>query len=329
MQENINLQTKIEQAVTVLRAGGLVAFPTETVYGLGADAKNPEALAKIFWAKKRPKDHPLIVHLADKQQLKEWVHEIPPIAEQLANAFWPGPLTLIFKKAPGVPESITGGQETIGIRFPNHPIAIMLLQQFGGGLAAPSANRFGRISPTTAEAVREELDSAVDMILEGGQCDVGVESTIVDVSNGVPVILRPGMISKTAIESVLKQTLREPLQNIPRVSGSHESHYAPLTLTQLIETKRIPSFIENIDANDLPMAFLLVKTKLLPREKIEYISMSTDPLQYAHDLYFILRELDKKQYKKIIIESVPSSSDWDAIRDRLQRASSGVVISEL
>lgn len=325
MQENVHLQVEIEKADAILRAGGLVAFPTETVYGLGADAKNPDAIAKIFGAKKRPMNHPLIVHLTDRHQLKEWVNEIPLVAEQLAEAFWPGPLTLIFKKATGVLDSITGGQNTIGIRFPNHPIAVMLLQQFGGGLAAPSANRFGRISPTTSDAVREELGSTVDMILEGGQCAVGVESTIVDISSGSPVILRPGMISKAAIESVLQQPLGDPLQPVPRVSGSHESHYAPMTMTQLIETKQIPLFIEKIDVNDLPLAFLLVKTKLLPREQIEYISMSTDPVQYAHDLYFILRELDKKQYKKIIIESVPLSSEWEAIRDRLQRASRGSV----
>ncbi|MBV8802205.1 MAG: threonylcarbamoyl-AMP synthase [Gammaproteobacteria bacterium] len=325
MQEKRNIQIEIQQAVNILREGGLVAFPTETVYGLGADAKNPEALAKIFSAKKRPKDHPLIVHLADRQQLKDWVREIPSVAEQLADAFWPGPLTLIFKKNAQVSDKITGGQNTIGIRFPHHPIAVALLQQFGSGLAAPSANRFGRISPTTADAVHEELDAAVDMILDGGQCDVGVESTIVDVSNGTPVILRPGMISKTAIEAVLKQMLGEPLQHIPRVSGSHQSHYAPMTLTQLIETKQIPSFVEKIDANDLPMAFLLVKTKLLPREGIDYIAMSTDPLLYAHDLYFIMRELDKKHYKKIIIESVPINSEWDGIRDRLKRASRGFV----
>jgi L-threonylcarbamoyladenylate synthase len=325
----MTLQADIQKAVQLLKRGKLVAFPTETVYGLGADAKNPEALAKIFHAKGRPIDHPLIVHLADSVQLTDWVRDVSPIGLTLAEAFWPGPLTLIFKKAPHVLDIITGGQDTIGIRMPNHPIAKRLLKEFGTGLAAPSANRFGRISPTTALAVQEELQSSVDLVLDGGQCDVGVESTIIDVSGENPVILRPGIISKAQIESVLEQPIQKQQQNSPRVSGSHTSHYAPLTKTYLIETKNIPSFIDNLKPEDLPMAFLLIKTKFLPREQVDCIAMSTDPKIYAHDLYSTLRELDKKHYKQIIIESVPAmNGDWDAIRDRLSKASLGCLLSE-
>ncbi|MEO8963719.1 MAG: L-threonylcarbamoyladenylate synthase, partial [Gammaproteobacteria bacterium] len=220
-------------AVEVLRAGGLVAMPTETVYGLGADARNVSALRKIFLAKQRPMNHPLIVHLAEISQLEEWADDISETGLLLAKAYWPGPLTLIFKKAPGVNDLVTGGQETIGLRIPHHPVAQALLQAFGGGIAAPSANRFGRISPTTAKAVYEELGDSVDLILEGGQCSVGVESTIVDVSGKHPTILRPGMITAANIEEVLHSRVIDKPQSAPRVSGSMESHYAPATKIRL------------------------------------------------------------------------------------------------
>lgn len=315
------MQGDIKQAVKILQQGGLVAFPTETVYGLGADAKNPAALLKIFQAKGRPADHPLIVHIADKSQLMEWAQEVSPAANALIEAFWPGPLTLIFKKAPLVLDIITGGQDTVGIRMPRHPVAETLLQNFGSGLAAPSANRFGRISPTTADAVREELGATVDLVLDGGQCAVGVESTIIDVSTEIPVILRPGMVTKAEIEAVLQQSILTEQKNSPRVSGSHESHYAPKTKTHLVDAKNIPQFLGAMTPEQLPIAFVLVKTKFLPREGVDCIAMSTDPKQYAHDLYSTLRELDKKNYQQIIIESVPVNGDWDAIRDRLSRAS--------
>ena len=343
----MKIDNPIQQAVQLLQQGKLVAFPTETVYGLGADAKNPTALASIFRAKGRPIDHPLIVHLAEISQLDYWVINITPAAAALARAFWPGPLTLIFKKTPPVLDMISGGQDTVGIRIPNHPIANKLLKNFGGGLAAPSANRFGRISPTTADAVQEELGESVDLVLDGGQCEGGIESTIVDVSSDVPILLRPGMIPKVQIESILQYSIQSfekystqnflqsdichPQKNhqkhVPRVSGSHESHYAPETKTYLIETKQIPQFIETIKADQLPMAFLLIKTKLLPRDQIECITMSTDPRQYAYTLYANLRKLDKKHYKQIVIESVPAmNEEWDAVRDRLSRASLGHVV---
>jgi len=238
-----NLKEEMTKAVDILRAGGLVAIPTETVYGLGADARNPSAVQKIFQAKQRPSDHPLIVHIGEIAQLHEWAVDISPEAWLLAKTFWPGPLTLILKKAPEVSELVTGQQTTIGLRMPNHPVALTVLKEFGGGIAAPSANRFGRISPTTAEAVQEELGDAVDLILEGGQCAVGVESTIVDVSGEQIAILRPGMITAEQIVAVLKQPVLTTPKNAPRVSGSMESHYAPLTPTKLMSIDEKRNFL--------------------------------------------------------------------------------------
>lgn len=316
-------QQEIDKAVSILRKGGLVAFPTETVYGLGADASNPEALRKIFAAKQRPVDHPLIVHLADVRRLLSWASEMSEEAVLLAQAFWPGPLTMIFKKAPSVSDLLTGGQDTIGLRIPDHPVAYALLSAFGSGIAAPSANRFGRISPTTAAAVQEELGDSVDLILKGGQCEVGVESTIVDVSGEeYPVILRPGMITAKQIEDVLQQSVMLSQQNSPRVSGSHESHYSPVTKTVLIKTDNIAGFLTKLSAGDLPVAVLSRRTQTT-RQGVTLVAMPVDAKQYAHDLYATLRKLDKENFRQIVIEAVPEESSWDAIRDRLQRATAG------
>ena len=225
----------LARAVRLLREGKLVAFPTETVYGLGADAANPEALAKIFAAKGRPADHPLIVHLPDAGHLDRWARDVPEAARRLAAAFWPGPLTLILRKAPGVPELVTGGQDTVGVRIPGHPLALQLLRAFGAGIAAPSANRFGRISPTTAQHVRDELGDRVALVLDGGACQVGIESTILDLSATAPRILRPGRVSPSALASVLGAwPVTGAAADGPRVSGSLEAHYAPTTPLELV-----------------------------------------------------------------------------------------------
>jgi L-threonylcarbamoyladenylate synthase len=315
----------INQAVSILKQGGLVALPTETVYGLAADARNSEAVRKIFTAKGRPADHPLIVHIADIAQLKEWAVDISEDALLLANTFWPGPLTLILKKAPAVLDLITGGQDTVGLRIPAHPLAREVLKEFGSGLAAPSANRFGRISPTTAQAVKEELGNEVDFILEGGPCEVGVESTIVDMSSDEVVILRPGMITSNEIEAVLKRSVSVFRKNAPRVSGSLESHYAPETVTQLLPRDELLVFLKNIKSEHLPIA--VMSLQMLPRmEGVSLVEMPGSCNAYAHDLYNILRELDKKKFQKILIETVPSGEDWDAIRDRLTRATFRVIV---
>ena len=251
---------EIEHAAHLLREGELVALPTETVYGLGADARNPAALAKIFAAKGRPADHPLIVHLADATQLAQWAVDISPAAHALADAFWPGPLTLILKRHPAVPDPVTGGQDSVGLRVPAHPVALALLRAFGGGIAAPSANPFGRLSPTTAEHVRNAFGDAVT-VLDGGPCTVGIESTIVDLTAPTPRILRPGAISAEDVQRVLRAALPATLSNslpnittpitaattahatpaaahadqpsVPRVSGSLAAHYAPRTPLRL------------------------------------------------------------------------------------------------
>ena len=312
-------QTLIKKAVQILRAGGLVAMPTETVYGLGADASDQAAIAKVFAAKGRPLDHPLIVHLADISQLKGWAASLSPNALKLAQAFWPGPLTLILKKQPSVLKSLTAGQNTIGIRIPSHPVAQALLRAFGGGIAAPSANRFTHISPTTAAAVREELGNKVDLILDGGECEVGLESTIIDMSGDVPVILRPGMITAAAIESVLGQAIQTRRQDTPdkvRAPGMHHVHYAPETPVRLM---RLEELMASLAMAELPVAVMTHSDIALPAN-IHHVRMPEDAKQYAHDLYQVLRDLDHRGLRGIFIETVPEAIEWEAIRDRLSKA---------
>lgn len=317
------MQFFINEAIQILKQGGLVAMPTETVYGLGADAKNPVALEKIFHAKQRPMDHPLIVHLADVSQLGEWVSHVSPMAQKLADAFWPGPLTLILPKAVQVLDIVTGGQKTVGVRVPRHPVAQALLRGFDGGVAAPSANRFGRISPTTAEAVREELGDAVDLILEGGECEVGLESTIVDVSGEGVRILRPGMITAEQIEGVLGIRLQEGMEKVPRVSGSMESHYAPVTRMRLMGVEELMACLGALSSEELPVAVMVRTMQGGERDGVVCVKMADDAGGYAHDLYQTLRGLDQRGFKKILVEDVPRDGEWAAVRDRLVKASFG------
>ncbi len=316
-------QFELKKAAAVLRQGGLVAFPTETVYGLGADATNPAALQKIFAVKQRPADHPLIVHVSALEELDNWAVDIQPDALLLAKVFWPGPLTLIFKKNPNVSNLLTGNQATIALRIPNHPTALALLRSFGKGIAAPSANRFGRISPTTAAAVAEELGAGVDLILEGGQCEVGVESTIIDVSGATPTLLRPGMITVAAVEAVLRKKISAPHAASPRVSGSHVSHYAPRTPTRLVKFEAISQAIAALSPADFPIVVLTREYLGRALLGVEFITMPVDAQHYAHDLYATLRACDQKNLRRILIEAVPELESWDAIRDRLQRATAG------
>ncbi len=265
----------------------------------------------------------MIVHLGDFSQLSLWARDVSPVARLLAETFWPGPLTLILKKAPSVPDLVTGGQATVGARIPNHPLTLELLKRFGGGIVGPSANRFGRISPTTAQAVHEELDGSVDFVLDGGQCTVGVESTIVDVSGDEPVILRPGMISAKQIEAVLHQQVGTHKKNAPRVSGSLESHYAPVTKTRLMTSDSLSDYLKQLTDQEGSCIVLTRQPLLLQNPLIQFILMPRTAPAYAHDLYQTLRVADKKGVKQIIIEAVPEDSEWYAIRDRLQRAASG------
>lgn len=313
-------QNLIRKASQILHDGGLVAMPTETVYGLGADATNPEAVAKIFAAKERPADHPLIVHLADISQLSDWACDVSPDAKKLAEAFWPGPLTMIFKKQPNVLDAVTGGQSTVGVRVPNHPVAQALLREFDGGIAAPSANKFTHISPTTAAAVQEELGDQVDLILDGGDCEVGLESTIIDMSGRQPVILRPGMITLEEISQVLSVPVTMRRQDTPtdvRTPGMHHLHYAPTTPVRVVSTQEL---LACLVMQEQPVAVMAYSEVAITKAEIKHVVMPVDARQYAHDLYHVLRELDHLQLHGIMIEAVPDAPEWEAIRDRLQRA---------
>jgi len=316
--------TEVERAAALLRAGELVAFPTETVYGLGADAGNPRAIAKIFAAKGRPADHPLIVHLPDVSHLERWAVGIPAVASALAAAFWPGPLTLILKRHPSVLDAITGGQDTVGLRVPSHPLALQLLRGFDGGVAAPSANRFGHVSPTTATHVREELGDAVAMILDGGPCAVGIESTILDLCGGEPRILRPGMLDAEAIGAVLG---RPPAfggeQNVPRVSGSLEAHYAPSTPLQLVAAADLAATATQALAAGRRIAVLAPEAPVHVHRKMVWSAASTDAAQFAHELYARLRELDALGCDLILVAAPPATEAWRGVADRLRRAAAG------
>ena len=307
----------IALAAEKLRAGGLVAFPTETVYGLGADATNPEAVARIYQVKGRPHDHPVIVHLSDLSQLDQWASEIPEYAITLARNFWPGPMTLILPRKNNVGDFITGGQESVGIRIPNNPIALELIKRAGIGVAAPSANRFGAISPTTALAVHEEigtfLDDERDAILDGGPSDVGVESTIIECLGVSPKILRPGAITKAMIEEATGHSVDEGASQV-RASGTLEQHYAPKAKVFLLNS-------ENPDVNRATGAGFLALEKIPTPDGATRLASPASDDEYARVLYDALREGDRKNLPAIYV--VPPSGDGVAvaIRDRLKRAS--------
>ena len=316
----------------MLRSGGLVAFPTETVYGLGADARNPDAVARIFVVKGRPQDHPVIVHISGIEYLEQWAREIPALALTLARRFWPGPLTLILKRAHGVADAVTGGQDTVGIRVPSHPVAQALLRAFAGGgaghrldaaghrfdgVAAPSANKFGRISPTTAAHVRSDLGGEVDMILDGGACEVGIESTIVDCSRGQPVLLRPGAITAADIARVAGVALRQADHEAPRSPGALESHYAPGHPLRLVAAER---WNETLSQTRCRRAVLSLREQPPGDVSVRWIRMPRDAVRYGHDLYAGLRALDGCDCELILVEAPPVGAQWDGVRDRLSRA---------
>lgn len=316
----------IADAVQVLRSGGVVAFPTETVYGLGADALNPVAVKRIFTIKGRPAEHPLIVHLAAAEQMTHWAGDIPQDAYTLARRFWPGPLTLILKRAPQVPDVVTGGQDTIGLRVPGHPLALELLQAFGGGLAAPSANRFGRVSPTTAAHVRAELGDAVDRILDGGPCRVGLESTIVSLVGARPVILRPGAVSRSVLAQALGKDIEAgaaPDASL-RAPGMLEAHYAPSTPLQMVPTHGLAETARRCVADGQRVGILSIETDAdLPPcsgTEVQRFALPRNAEVYGQRLYAVLREADAAGLHRLLVEQVPEGEAWLAVRDRLSRA---------
>ena len=316
----------IEHAVSVLRAGGLVAFPTETVYGLGADALNPDAVAKIFAAKGRPSTHPVIVHLADAVQLAAWAGEIPEAAGRLAHKYWPGPLTMILKRARSVSDAVTGGQGTVALRVPSHPMARRLLARFGGGIAAPSANRHGRVSATTAEHVRREFGDSVPCVLDGGESDVGIESTIVDLSGAVPRLLRPGSITAVEIEAALGTPLARAGADAPRAPGTLAVHYAPRTPLTLAEDGELMiELARSLTQQGKKVATLALSTVRPVMDGVTWVAAPREAGGYAHALYANLRALDDAGCDAILVERPPQTAEWAAINDRLARAAASAV----
>jgi L-threonylcarbamoyladenylate synthase len=319
---------QIAAAAQALAAGQLVAFPTETVYGLGADAENPQAVAAIYAAKGRPQDHPVIVHLAPEADLAHWAAAIPPEAHALAAAFWPGPLTMILQRAPNIPDAVSGGQDTVGLRCPSHPVAIALLRAFKGGqggVAAPSANKFGHVSPTLAQHVIDEFgaDGTLAMVLDGGASEVGIESTIVDLSRLAthgPVLLRPGHISADAIAAVIDQMPAAPDQAAPRASGTLESHYAPHTPVAMQATATLAQTLATLQGAGRKVA--LIHYTDLPAAHA-HARLPDTPHGFAHALYAALRALDGQGADLILVEAPPTDGAWLGVNDRLRRAAHG------
>jgi L-threonylcarbamoyladenylate synthase len=321
----------IGRAAEVLAAGGLVAFPTETVYGLGADADDVGAVRTIFAAKGRPADHPLIVHVLDAAAIDAWSAQVPEAARHLAQAFWPGPLTLVLPRAARAHDALTGGQRSVGLRCPSHPWAQALLRAFAArrgdaaaALAAPSANRFGRISPTTAAHVRADLGEKpagrVDMILDGGACPVGIESTIVDLTGAVVRLLRRGSITRRDLERVLGAAVPDAGADAPRASGGLKSHYAPRAPLEVVPPGRLPARINELRGERV--AVLAPAAALLdwPAAVVLRLVAPADAAGYARRLYALLHELDDCGAARILVAEPPAGEDWEAARDRLRRA---------
>jgi len=322
---------QIDEAAALLDAGELIAFPTETVYGLGGDAESPAAVARIYVAKGRPANHPVIVHLAPHGDPQYWVAPLPSDARKLIDAFWPGPLTLILERAPHVPDAVSGGQTSVGLRCPSHPVAQRLLAAFSarrgghGGVAAPSANRFGHVSPTTAQHVRDEFGEAIH-VLDGGPCDVGIESTILDLSRGFPALLRPGRVTPLEIAAVLGVAPKLPDGSdatAPRASGTLKAHYAPRTPLALLPFAALEPMLGEANAAGVRVALVAPVSRAgawADAPNVHFIAAPEDPHLYARELYGLLRALDRAQVARIFVEKLPDTPEWIAVNDRLGRA---------
>jgi len=323
-QARIAGEDALSDAIDILKRGRLVAFPTETVYGLGADARNPAAVRRIFAAKQRPANHPLIVHLAEISQLTQWAQAIPDVAWRLAEQFWPGPLAMILPKHPDVPLEVTGGQQTIALRIPDNPLALALLRQFGGGIAAPSANLFNHVSPTQAAHVLSELGDRIELILDGGDCRVGLESTIVDLTGCQPQILRPGHISPEQIADVIGQpvTLSNGIKT--RAPGTLALHYAPDTPSALCTQSELLQQVAEYLSKKRSVGILSWRDYPQFEGRVYLQKMPDEPVAYGHDLYAALRLLDQQGLDKILVEAVPDEESWLAVNDRLRKATAAI-----
>jgi L-threonylcarbamoyladenylate synthase len=316
-------EDRIGEAVAVLRAGGLVAFPTETVYGLGADAESADALRRLYAVKGRPADHPVIVHLAARAALDDWVLDVPDAAEALAAAHWPGPLTLVLRRSGRVPDAVTGGRATVGVRVPDQPLALALLDRFGGGLAAPSANRFGRVSPTTAADVHADLGADVDLVLDGGPCRIGVESTIVDCTAPVPVIARLGGVARESVESVLGHTVEVSDRGAVAAPGTRPAHYAPRTHVALVDAARVAAQAHALVAAGRRVGVLATAVPDDLPPGAEVLAAPSDVDEYARVLYRRLRDADARALDVLLVVPPPEPGLGAAVRDRLARAAAG------
>ncbi len=314
----------ILQAARRIQAGALVGFPTETVYGLGADASSDQAVAGIFAAKGRPADHPLIVHVASASQVSDYASEVPAFAQRLIAAFWPGPLTVILPRKPGVAAAAAGGQNSIGLRCPAHPVALAFLTACNTGVAGPSANRFGRISPTTAQHVAQEFGDDL-LVLDGGPCQVGIESSIVDCTRGQPVLLRPGVLTRAQLEAacgqpVLDKDAVQAIGNTPRASGTLEAHYAPKAKVRLMDAGALQIALDLLGADAANIAIYARSVPRIASAKVLVRRMPDDALATAQQLFAVLRDFDAQGVRLIWVENLPAGSEWDGVRDRLGRA---------
>ena len=323
----------IDAAAQALARGELVGLPTETVYGLGADADNPQAVAQVFAAKGRPSDHPLIVHVTDATQALRYADPIPPMAQRLMAAHWPGPLTLILPRRPGVAQASAGGQDSIGLRCPSHPVAQALMHAARAlgvhGIAAPSANRFGRVSPTTAQHVQDELGTEL-LVLDGGPCEVGIESTIIDCTRGHPVLLRPGMVSVDALSAACEEPVLTPQaftqlhtssSAAPRASGTLESHYAPMARVHVLPTADLQARLDALSHDPERTHYAVwARTALRTPVGVTHRPMPGNAVACAHVLFAELRAFDQLGVRHILVEAPPDSPTWDGVRDRLTRA---------
>jgi len=316
-------QAELEAAVDALRDGELVAFPTETVYGLGANASNPAAVRKVYELKGRPPSHPVIVHIDQAKYLRRWVRELTPDAEKLAAAFWPGPLTLVLPRGENVHDVVTGGQDSVAIRIPSHPMARQLLDAFGGGIAAPSANRYGRLSATRAEHVHDEFGDAVKVVLDGGECQVGLESTIVSCLDETVRLLRPGAVTLSQLRGVVGEVQIGADKASPRVPGSAPAHYAPATPLTIVPGGEIDALAESLSEGGQRIAVLAQRLPLKTYQYVTWINAGKRAEAFGHDLYANLRTLDKAGCARILVQEVPGDERWDAVRDRLARGAVG------
>ena len=327
MQTSAQPITTILMAAERICAGELVAFPTETVYGLGADASNDAAVAKIFAAKGRPADHPLIVHVASSAQVLDYTSGVPLFAQRLMDAFWPGPLTVILPRKPGVASAAAGGQDSIGLRCPDHPVALAFLAACKTGVAGPSANRFGRVSPTTAQHVRDEFGSAV-LVLDGGPCAVGIESSIVDCTRGQPVLLRPGVLTRAQLEAACGERVLskdEADQRLlgsasPRAPGTLASHYAPSAKVRLMDAKAIQTALDVLGTDAAHIAVYARAVVRIQSSRVVFKRMPDDAGATAQQLFAALRDFDAQGIQLVWVETLPKDVTWDGVRDRLMRA---------